>query len=92
MIENIVIGRPLVDARYLFALNDKDWDKNESKKTLFTNETFLPKILVAAGIYKSTSEVRRNRPDLVINLDKIDFIDKLKVAKKKFIWIARGEL
>ena len=92
MVENIVIGRPLIDARELLALNDEDWDKNESKKTMFTNETFLPKILVAAGIYKSISQIRRNRPDLVIDLDKIDFIDKLRVAKKKFIWIVRGEL
>ena len=41
--------------------------------------------------YKSLNEIRRNRPDLWITLEKQDFICKLKVAKKRFLWIAVGD-
>ena len=90
-IENIVIGNLICNPADLFAENDSDWENNEKAKTLFTSEKFLPKILVELGIYPSISEIRRNRADLMITLDKIDFIDKLKVKKKQFIWIAVGE-
>lgn len=56
-----------------------------------TNERFLPKILVALGIYPSVSEIRRNKPDLMVTLSAKDFISKLKVAKKRYLWIAIGE-
>ena len=90
-IENIVIGTPLAVESELFAENESDWQKVEKVKTYYTDERYLPKILVDLEIYPSISEIRRNRPDLMINLDKIDFINKLKVAKKRFLWIAIGE-
>ena len=90
-IENIVIGNLLCNPADLFAEDSNDWENNEKAKTLFTSERSLPKILVELGIYPSTSEIRRNRTDLMITLDKVDFIDKLKVKKKQFIWIAVGE-
>lgn len=90
-IENIVIGKPLVDASTMFAVDETDWFFNEESKTYFTNERFLPRILVDIGIYPSVSEIRRNRPDLVRTLDKLDFIEKLKVGKKKWVWILVGE-
>lgn len=90
-IENIVIGKPLVDASTIFAVDETDWFFNEEGKTYFTDERFLPRILVDIGIYPSVSEIRRNRPDLVITLDKLDFIEKLKVGKKKWVWILVGE-
>lgn len=89
-IENIVVGfvdAPLSD---LFALDVEDWVRNEQDKTFFTEERYLPKILVELGIYPSISEIRRNRPDLMITLDRRDFIGKLKVKKKRFVWIAVG--
>lgn len=89
-IENVVVGHIDVLAKDLFALNMTDWRINEADKTYYTNERFLPKILVDLGIYPSISEIRRNRPDLFITLDKQDFINKLKVAKKRFLWIAIG--
>lgn len=89
-IENVVIGHINVLAKDLFALNMTDWCVNEADKTYYTNERFLPKILVDLEIYPSISEIRRNRPDLFITLDKQDFISKLKVAKKRFLWIAVG--
>lgn len=96
-IENVVIGN--INGKetslfslesHLFAINNDDWYANESDKTYYTDERFLPKILVDLGIYPSVSEVRRNRPDLIMTLDKQDFISKLKVAKKRFLWIAVG--
>jgi hypothetical protein len=89
-IENIVIGNPIVEPKELFAKDDKDWEEVERSKTLFTEERFLPKILVEIGAYKSINEIRKNKPDLVKELNDMDYIDKLKVSKKRFIWIIIG--
>ena len=75
----------------LFALNEDDWERVEKEKTFYTEERFLPKILVELGFYPSVSEIRRNRPDLMVTLDNIDFIDKIQVKKREWIWIAVGE-
>lgn len=45
-IENIVIGTPLVSAKELLSANDNDWINVEFEKTLFTNERYLPNILI----------------------------------------------
>lgn len=90
-VENIVIGTPIADPALLFAFNDEDWLKTEKEKTFYTEERFLPRILVDIGIYPSISEIRRNKPELLITLDKVDFIDCLKVSKKRKIWILVGE-
>ena len=90
-IENIVIGKPIVSEKEMFSINDNDWETIEKDKTYYTNERFLPRILVDIGVYPSISEIRRNRKDLMITLNKLDFIDKLKVAKKKYLWILVGE-
>lgn len=89
--ENIVIGKPLCDPSELLSANQCDWENTEKKQTFFTEERSLAKILVELGYYPSMSEIRRNRPDLMITLDKVDFIDKLKVRKKQFVWIVVGE-
>ena len=89
-IENIVIGTPLVSAKELLSANDNDWINIEFEKTLFTNERYLPNILVQLGIYPSISEIRRNKPELMIKLDKIDFIN-IKPKKKHPLWIIVGE-
>lgn len=90
-IENVVIGNIDTCESDLFAYDERDWCQNEVDKTYYTNERFLPKILVALGIYPSVSEIRRNKPDLMITLSAKDFISKLKVAKKRYLWIAIGE-
>ena len=88
--QNIIVGRPLIGtSRHLFSYNNEDWVLNECKNTLWTNERYLPKILVDAGVVKSTSEVRRNRPDLVRTLDCLDFIE-VKWGKKR-VFILVGE-
>lgn len=90
-VENIVIGKPIVTPETMFASDEKDWERVEKEKTYFTNERFLPKILVEIGIYPSINEIRRNKPELMITLDKLDFISELKVRKKHKIWILVGE-
>jgi hypothetical protein len=90
-IENIVIGKPVVDLQQLFAADEDDWDRTEKEKTYFTEERFLPRILVDIGIYPSISEIRRNKPQLVVTLDHLDFIDEVKISKKRKLWIAVGE-
>jgi hypothetical protein len=90
-VENIVIGKPVVDPQELFAADKDDWNKVEKEKTYFTEERFLPRILVDIGIYPSISEIRRNKPQLVVTLDHLDFMDGLKVSKKRKLWIVIGE-
>ena len=90
-IENIVIGKPIASPEDMFALDIEDWNKVEKEKTFFTEERFLPKILVELGIYPSVSEIRRNRKDLMMLLDRPMFIDKYKVSKRRTIWILVGE-
>lgn len=90
-IENIVIGNPIVDPKDVFAISDEDWEFLEKEKTYYTNERFLPRILVDLGIYPSTSEIRRNKPELVKSLDNLDFIDGLTAKKKRKLWILVGE-
>ena len=90
-IENIVIGNPIVEPSSMFAKDEEDWDRVEKEKTYFTEERFLPRILVNIGIYPSVNEIKRNKPELMITLDKLDFIDWLKVSKRRKVWILVGE-
>ena len=90
-IENIVIGSPIADPIDMFSINEADWNYTEKEKTYYTNERFLPKILVELGIYPSISEIRRNKPGFMVSLDKVGFVDGLKVSKKRKLWILIGE-
>ena len=90
-IENIIIGNPVADPKDIFALDEDDWIRMEQEKTYYTEERFLPRILVNLGIYPSISEIRRNKPNLMIALNELDFIDNLKVSKKRRLWILIGE-
>jgi hypothetical protein len=90
-IENIVVGDPLIEPSSMFSFDDEDWNNVEKEKTYHTEERFLPRILVDLGIYPSVSEIRRNKPELMVALDKLDFIDNLKVSKKRRLWILVGK-
>ena len=81
-VENIVIGKPIVEPFTMFSLNEDDWERVGKDKTYYTEERFLPKILVDIGIYPSVSEIRRNKPELMVELNKLDFIENLKVKQK----------
>lgn len=90
-IENIVIGKPMVDPSIMFATDENDWINVEKEKTYYTEERFIPRILVDIGVYPSISEFRRNKPELIVELNQLDFIDNLKVSKKRRLWILVGE-
>lgn len=89
MIQNVVIGRPLIDASTLIALDERDWEENEKQNTLFTETRFLPAVMKEAGIVQSISEVRRNKPELFVFLEKLDCVN-IKWGKK-FLFIVVGE-
>lgn len=89
MFHNVVIGKPIVEASSLLAIDKRDWEENEKKNTLFTETRFLPAIMKEAGLVQSTGEVRRNKPELCITLDKLDCIN-LKWGKK-FLFIVVGK-
>ena len=81
-VENIVIGTPLVTPESIFSSSHDDWINNEEPKTFYTEERFLPKILVQAGISKSANEIRRNRSDLIRNMDELSY-EEIKIGKRK---------
>ena len=89
MFHNVVVGKPIVDVSCLLAVDEKDWEENEKKNTLFTETRFLPAIMKEAGIVQSIGEVRRNKKELCISLDNVDCIN-LKWGKK-FLFIVVGE-
>ena len=89
MFHNVVVGKPIVNVSSLLAIDERDWEENEKKNTLFTETRFLPAIMKEAGIVQSTGEVRRNKKELCINLDNIDCIN-IKWGKK-FLFIVVGE-
>lgn len=77
---NVVTGTPIVDLHHLYS---------EESIDLFTKERYLPKILVEIGFFTSISQVRKNRPDLLISLNKLDFIH-IRVGKNH-LWLTVGE-
>ena len=78
---DVVIGKPIVHPWYMFCEEQNEW--NEIKDDIYyTEERFLPKIMVDLGIVKSISEVKRNKPELVRNLDELDYLE-IKWGKNK---------
>lgn len=89
MFQNVVIGKPLIEPWQLISIDEEEFEKFDRKETLFTDERFLPAILVETGIVKSRGEVRRNKPELCVTLDKLDCL-WVKWGKHK-LWIVVGE-
>lgn len=89
MILNIVVGTPLVSPETLLAYDMEDWLQTEKDQTMFTEQRFLPAILKDIGVVPSINEVRRNRADLMITLDRPDCF-WVKWGKKK-LYIVVGE-
>ena len=89
MFRNVVVGTPIVGIESLLAIDNDDWEENEKAATLFTKTRFLPAIMKEAGLVTSTSEVKRNRPDLCVTLDELDCIN-LRWGKK-FLFIVVGK-
>ena len=76
---NVIVGKPIVDEKGIFY---------DEKVDLYTKDRFLPSILVELGIFKSNSEVRKNRHDLFRELNDLDF-EHIKIGKKD-IWLLVG--
>lgn len=72
VIQNVVIKTPLAEEWQMFECEKEDYNSSE---TYYTEETYLPKIMKDLGMVKSTSEVRRNRKELCINLDHYDYME-----------------
>lgn len=89
MFQNVVIGKPLIEPWQLISTTEEEFETFDKRNTLFTEERFLPAILVEAGIVKSRSEVRRNKPELCVTLDKLDCL-WVKWGKR-MIWVVVGE-
>ena len=81
MIENIVIGEPLVTLDLLLG-DELNPNYNWREVTTLDDERFLPKLLVKHGFALSVRELRRNRKDLFISMEKPDFLE-IKIGKKK---------
>ena len=88
IVKDIVIGKPICEPWYMFCNEQDEWDDIKDN-VLFTDERYVPKLMVDCGLVKSISEVRRNKPELVINLDKPDFIE-VKWGKSR-LYIQIGE-
>ena len=88
IVKDIVIGKPICEPWYIFCNEQDEWNDIKDN-VLFTEERYLPKLMVDCGLVKSISEVRRNKPELVINLDKPDFIE-VKWGKSR-LYIQVGE-
>ena len=86
MIENIVIGKPLVS---LDVLLGDEFNNNFNYSYETTEERYLPKILVEYKFIKSIRELKRNRKDLDVMLCKPDCLD-IKIGKKR-VYIVVGE-
>ena len=89
MFQNVVIGKPLIEPWQLISITEEEFETFDRRNTLFTEERFLPAILVETGVVKSRGEVRRNKPELCVTLDKLDCL-WIKWGKHK-IWIVVGE-
>jgi len=88
-IENIVIGKPIVEEWMIFGLDKDDWDVVEKDKTMWTEERNLAVIMKELGIVKSVSEVRRNKPELVKPLTELDY-KEIKWGKNR-LFVLVGE-
>lgn len=88
-IENIVIGKPIVDEWMIFGLDKNDWETVEKDKTMWTEERNLAAIMKELGIVKSVSEVRRNKPQLVVPLTNLDYLE-IKWGKHR-LFVLVGE-
>lgn len=95
--ENIVIGYSLVSVDELISssLDEYVGDDNLSgdiSKTYFTDDRNLARVLKAAGVVPSISEVRRNKPEFLKTFDNY-YTDCFWVKwGKKRIYVVVGQV
>ena len=83
--ENIILEDSEINPIGMLSQNEGDWEYNELPKTIWVKERYIPNILVECGIVKSKNEIRRNKPELCIDLPKNQYVE-IKWGKRKF-WI-----
>lgn len=88
VIKDIIIGKPIVAPWYIFCKEEHEWDEVKDD-IYYTEERFLPEIMVDLGIVKSTSEVKRNKPELIKELNNLDYIEVKWGKHRLFILIGR---
>lgn len=81
-IKTVIVGQPLVPIELLGF--SEEWDR-----PIRTEERYLPQILTDIGFAPSNNETKRNRKDLVRNLDKPDF-ETIKMGRKA-LWLIVGQ-
>lgn len=86
--KDIIIGQPIVAPWYIFCKEKYEWDSVKDD-IYYTEERFLPKIMVDLGIVKSISEVKRNQPQLMCYLDKLDYLEIKWGKNKLFILVGK---
>ena len=72
MLKNIVIKKPIAQEWAMFECEPEDYDPSE---TYYTEEVYLPRIMKDLGIVPSVSEVRRNKPELCVELNHLDYLE-----------------
>lgn len=87
MLANIIIGKPIIEPWYIFCKEEHEW-KDEEKNIIYTDERYLPRIMKELGMAESISEIRRNRPELCIELAALDYLE-VKYGKHR-LWILVG--
>lgn len=88
---NIVIGKPLIEPKEIFCSNDKEWEQIKND-IYYTNELFLPQIMLDLGIVKSKSEIYRNKPELAIRYDENSYdYNEIKWGKTR-LFILKGKV
>lgn len=92
-IENIIIGKPIVPLITLLGNETNPNDISWKEVTVFDEERYLPRLLVKYGFTTSANEIRRNRKDLNVILDKLDCLEITmgKGKNRKEIYIVIGE-
>ena len=75
---DVIVGKPVLTPEEVGFEN-----------VIHTEERFLPRILADLKIFKSASEVRKNRPDLVIELNKQDMME-VRIGKR-VVWLLIGD-
>lgn len=88
MIKDVIIGNPIIHPWYIFCNEKHEWDEIKDE-IYYTEERFLPKLMVDLGIVKSVSEVKRNQPKLMKELNNQDYLE-IKWGKNR-LFILVGE-
>ena len=78
--DNIIINNTTLDLNVIGVLSNEI--------TVHTLETFLPRILKEFGFFQSTSQIKKNRPELWVDAEKFH-METIKIGHRR-VWIFVG--